>query len=275
MGNKNHLRDQRLPLLSAVLAVEGEVSNARVRELFRLERAQATRLLATFLNSQPKRQRLVRQMSKWVGTAPPTGVLVDTQTLESYQRLTGGDGQQRWLEDVRVGIAAVDAAVLRCMRSACANGCGAAIEYLSMEKAGLSDRRIIYPHTIIRVGRRLHARAWTPDAKGFRDFVLSRMVSAVELDAPTKVPVDEEWEKLLEVELAAHKDLDAGKRMVIERELFGGSSDRFLRVRAALLPYVLLDMRVAVDTVRQAPPEYQLMVLKPSALKPYLFSQTR
>lgn len=265
MGNRTNLRDQRLPQLEALLAVEGSISNSRLRELFGLERAQATRLVTAFLQSRPKKRALQRQDSRWLERT--TTEPVETETLEAYLRLSDAP----WFEDARIGVGSIDATVLQKLRTACCEGLGVEVNYLTLN-SGQAGTRVIYPHTVVRVGRRLHARAWSPERKEYRDFVLSRIqrIALTHANA-AKLPRDEEWHKYVEVEFAPHSGLPQGQKTIIEMEFSAGQFQRRMRMRVALLPYLLLELRAAVRPDQQQPPEYLLEVGNRTELKPYLF----
>jgi len=58
---------------------------------------------------------------------------------------------------------------------------------------------------------------------------------------------------------------------MIAAEYFGGNTQMSLTVRQCLAAYIIQDLRLATDTARQRPPEYQLHVKNVAAL-PQLFS---
>ena len=96
--------------------------------------------------------------------------------------------------DARVELTSVDRALFRVLRQACRLETGVDVTYGSLS-SGTVVRRRIYPHTLVRVGRRLHARAWCPMEKAHRDFVLSRMTDAALSSAsrPKEARNDKAW----------------------------------------------------------------------------------
>lgn len=113
------------------------------------------------------------------------------------------------------------------------------IRYHSLS-SGLSNR-IIIPHIVVNNGQRWHVRAFDRQSNSFRDFVCTRIESAVPIDdavAETeKVDVDEQWQKHIQLELIAHPKLIHKKS--IEMDFAMESGKRVIETRAALAGYLL------------------------------------
>ena len=135
-------------------------------------------------------------------------------------------------------------------------------------------RRVIYPHAVVRGSQRWHTRAWCGERLEYRDFTLGRISSPSLIDAkPKELPPDQAWDTMVEVRVAAHSALPHEQEKVILDEYFKGTAGRRFSVRAALLNYLLNDIRAATEPKRQAPPEYLLEVTNLEDLRPHLFSE--
>jgi hypothetical protein len=272
MANKPTLLRSRIAALESLLIWEGEIANSRLRDLFDLKSVQASRLIAAFKTTHPKALKADSRTKRFVaaGTFRPT---VSSGSLADYLGwLTQAfaDGSPA-IEDARIDLTRIEPSHFAALRQACLNGSGLRIRYESMNHPKGIDREI-YPSTLVRVGRRWHARAWCCSREDYRDFNLGRIrsVAAITNRRP-RLPVDELWRKRATVFLQAHRELSPEQAAVIRRESFGGKRRRPVNTRACHVSYVIQDLQAAVEPGRQGPPYYQIEVANVSALKPYLF----
>lgn len=140
--------------------------------------------------------------------------------------------------------------------------------------------RIIEPHTLVDTGLRWHVRAYNEQSFDFRDFVLSRIVTAecTEDAAESGVQYDDDWVETVSLKLGPHRGLDAARRESLLLD-YGASGDIIeINVRRALLGYVL--QRLNVDTTpghSMNPNACQLMLLNRDEIEPFaawVFYQT-
>lgn len=268
MANRPQLRDHRLIVMAGVMAWEGELSNARVRHLFDVQPVQASRLLAEFraVHAEAIDDDRSAKVLRW---RQPAKVATD-MSLDEYARLAGGS--ETCLVDARVNLTAVSPAVFAAVRRACLEGGGVTICYASMTTPAPTDR-LIFPHSLVHVGRRWHVRAWCDKRQGFRDFTLGR-ITAAELMPGCKGPTsaeDRAWRQQVDLRLVAHRRLSLEQQAVVRKECFGGTMGRRLKVRGCLVSYVIQDVRAALTPERELPPEFQLEVGNPDDLAPWLF----
>jgi len=126
----------------------------------------------------------------------------------------------------------------------------------------------------VRGSQRWHARAWCEQREEYRDFALGRINSISPVDTLSKrLPIDQVWATMIDVRVTAHTALPTDKEKVIRDEYFQGKVGRRFTVRAALLNYLLNDIRAATNPQQQAPPEYLLEVANLDEVRPYLFSK--
>ncbi len=146
------------------------------------------------------------------------------------------------------------------------------IGYRSLSDRESHGRRVIEPHTLVNTGLRWHVRAYNEASCDFRDFVLSRVMEAECLDMPAESgeQYDDDWVETVSLRLAPHGGLDAMKRESLLLD-YGASGEVIeLKVRRALLGYVL--QRLGVDTTPDHglnPNAYQLMLLNRDEIEPF------
>lgn len=271
MSNMPNLKDHRLRVMEAVLAWEGEVGNARVRQLFGIQTVQASRLLAEFRALMGDRI-FEDGRAKVLKSLNPGAVAADISLDEYIHQIQAAGDSDAYVVDGRIDLTGVQPANFSVLRKAAANGTGVQITYASMSNPSYAERTI-FPHAIVRVGRRWHARAWCAARNDFRDFTLGRIKSAVLIPDKAKriVADDTEWNKLVDVRVVPHQALTLEQQQVVRDECFAGMMGMRSKVRACLVQYVIQDLRASIDPARQLPPEFQLEVANVMALKPYLF----
>ena len=146
------------------------------------------------------------------------------------------------------------------------------VNYRSLSDPAKLSERILEPHSLVNTGIRWHVRAYSEDGCDFRDFVLSRVTAAKCLETPAEssVQYDDDWVESVSLELAPHRDLDARQRESLLLD-YGASGEVIeVKVRRALLGYVL--QRLNVDTTpdhSMNPNAYQLMLLNRDEIEPF------
>ncbi len=144
--------------------------------------------------------------------------------------------------------------------------------YHSLSDDDDQQQRIIEPHSLVNNGLRWHVRAYNEQSFDFRDFVLSRFVSAsvLEDEAESSKLYDDDWMETVTLKLAPHSGMSERKQRNLMIDY--GVSDAFIdvEVRRALLGYVL--QRLAVDTTADHslnPNAYQLILVNRDEIEPY------
>lgn len=144
--------------------------------------------------------------------------------------------------------------------------------YCSMENPEPHERTI-EPHTLVKAGRRWHVRGYCLDRQDFRDFVVGRMSKVRLLSEPSvaNIETDVAWSTVTQLRIVAHPALTTAQQRVIRNEYFNGAAARVESCRAALLSYLVQEIRAATDPDRQQPPEYQLAVENTKECRQWLF----
>jgi predicted DNA-binding transcriptional regulator YafY len=138
------------------------------------------------------------------------------------------------------------------------------VSYRSLSDRESQEQRILEPHALVNTGIRWHVRAYSVETYDFRDFVLSRFVTATGLNeaAESNVQYDDDWVEMVALKLSPHPKLDAKKQASLLLDY--GASDQSIEVtvRRALIGYVL--QRLNVDTTKDHslnPNAYQLILV--------------
>ena len=271
MANMPNLKDHRLRVMESILTWEGELGNARVRQLFGIQTVQASRLLAEFRVMMEGRI-FEDGRAKVLRLLDPADVRADLSLDDYIHQILAGGHSDPCIVDGRIDLTGVKPAIFSVLRTAATEGSGVLISYASMSNPIYAERTI-FPHALVRVGRRWHSRAWCASRNDFRDFALGRIRSAVAVpdQAPYAAADDATWNKLVDVRIVPHQALTLEQQQVVRNECFAGMMAIRSKVRCCLVQYVIQDLHAATDPVRQSPPEFQLEVTNVAALKPYLF----
>jgi hypothetical protein len=283
MNNQDqHLRDQQIELL---LRWEGRVSNSRLRELFGLSTVRASEWIREYRERHPGWLLADSKTKSFFPSnefhqqlkEPARGFL--TRDLARYQLLAGVSyacpvGQEAgvvWVANP--DLSTPNPIVYSILLSAARDKAVVSISYRSMNNPQ-PHQRTISPHSLVRVGRRWHVRAYCDEVEDFRDFTFGRIVSAKVLPDRKAERVeadDSEWMRTVKVRVVAHPALSADQAGAIRFEYFNGTSALVETCRAALANYFIQDIRAATDVTKQVPPDFQLAVDNVDEIRPWLF----
>lgn len=248
------MADQKtMELLETVLTWEGEIDNARIREMLDVKPVWASRLLGELI------QRMGARAKRASAHAPLTFAGQQFNgSPDDYLRIVG---VSEFIEDARLDISSVQPDLFSKVIQATHRSSGLRISYRSMTHP-LGSERIVFPHAIVRVSRRWHMRAWCDSRKEFRDFTLGRISEIENVDAlsPKERVDDRDWVEKENITIIAHPTLTSEQQEMIRAEYFPKAAARRLVLRRCLVDYVLRDLHIATDTEKQLPPEYQLAV---------------
>lgn len=261
-GNGQDDASQRIRDMDVLVRWEGELSNARIREVFGVQSVQSSRLLAAYMAergaalSRATPRAPVKPSARFDDEVPPTSADDYLRLLSSAApSLTGSD----LVLDARPSLLSENPRLFADLLSASMSGTGLLITYGSMQNpAGIE--RAVFPHSLVRAPRRWHMRAWCDLRKEFRDFTLGRVLSytTMNLQTPMRRRQDLDWNKFLNLKVVAHPDFGEEHQHLLRREYFAGKVSMNLRVRKALASYVVHDLRLATDLKRDRPPQFQL-----------------
>ncbi|MDX2308769.1 MAG: WYL domain-containing protein [Hyphomicrobium sp.] len=98
-------------------------------------------------------------------------------------------------------------------------------------------RRWIAPARLISDGERWHARAWCFKRLEWRDFVLARILAIHDEEPASDLPVDTDWEEMVELQLSPASHLSPSQRVSVEREFAMTDGCLVVQMRRAMLIY--------------------------------------
>ncbi|MGL5678032.1 MAG: WYL domain-containing protein [Plesiomonas shigelloides] len=148
------------------------------------------------------------------------------------------------------------------------------ITYVSLS-SGETTREIV-PHTLVDNGLRWHVRAFdrkhgpSGAPNGFRDFVLTRIKTAVVLEESTLSEAeleaqDRQWSRFVELELVPHPRIEHSEAIELDYGMKGGVLK--IEIRAATAGYLLRQWHVDCSTEHSLMGfEYQLWLRNSQAL---------
>ncbi|NOT66136.1 MAG: WYL domain-containing protein [Methylotenera sp.] len=273
------LDTQRLHLMELLLRWEGQIGNARLRQMLRLSSIRASQWLREFREYQPNWTQW-NSISRSFNATPEfyrDKHEDDSGSLAKYLSLVGlpattDSESQHVVVAAFPDITTPNPYIFAVLSSASRMGRAVEVTYRSMRDPA-PHKRIISPHSIIRAGRRWHVRAYCELNKQFRDYTLGRISHAVLLDQPagSLIGDDKDWATEVPVRLIAHPGLSQEQQAVICFEYFKDTSSRTTTCRVPLVNYYIQDVRAAVDIETQRPPEYQLAIGNVKEIKKWLF----
>jgi hypothetical protein len=170
------------------------------------------------------------------------------------------------------GFSQVNPHVFSRIRLAIEQGTRLKLEYRSM-RSPEPHPRTVEPHSLVQAGRRWHMRGYCLETGDFRDFVLGRIAKLFTLDQKSEntVAQDAKWTTVVKVRIQAHPKLTPGQQDLVRSEYFDGTAARVHSCRGALLPYLVQELRLALDVSKELPPEYQLAVENVEEVRKWLF----
>lgn len=259
-----------LDTLETVLTWEGEIDNARIRELLGVKTVWASRLMG----------QLVTLMGQRAGRSTAHAPLEFRESKpkrrspdEYLQLISAGTGWPNTvIHDARRDLSHVSPRVFGILLQAIRRQRGVRIVYRSMSSPE-GRERVVFPHAFVRAPRRWHVRAWCEQRQDYCDFNLGRIATAEAVDTDSLHPgsKDSAWTRMLEFRIVPHPDLTIEQQRMVAQEYFPGAMALRLRVREALAGYAIQDLRLARDPRIEKPPAYQLLVFDAHKL-PALFS---
>lgn len=245
--------------ITFMLAFEGVVTNRDLREYFAVSQVQSSRIIRRY---QDEHRGFMERGSGRGEYVPGPRFQCDPAHYEigGYFQLRWNDSPASWVYKPTIDLTKTNPEIAQVLIRATRQGCAADVVYRSMNHPCGKERRL-FPHAFAYAGRRWHMRALDEELGEFRDFNIARVVKA-QLAPQSNAPdiVDSEWAQWVEVTIKAHPDLNGDQVTMIRDEYFRGRAGRVIRVREAMLNYVLRELEVADDPSSQHPPEYQLAV---------------
>lgn len=274
---------QRLQYIELRAYYTGVVTRSDVAKAFAISDAAATKDLKFYSDIAPENLLYKHAVFGFVPSSEFKEVFANLSPaavlpmLEANLTVVGGPNQDESVFGVPVENMALpsripDKTVLAQISRAIHNKKKLQVSYRSLSERDSKEKRMIEPHSLVNTGFRWHVRAYNEDTFDFRDFVLSRFVSANCLDAnaESSAQYDDDWSEIISVQLTPHPKLDAEKQSSLLID-YGSDDDVItIKVRRALIGYLL--QQLSVDTTADHtlnPNKYQLIVLNRDEIEPF------
>ncbi|EKO3548532.1 WYL domain-containing protein [Vibrio alginolyticus] len=146
------------------------------------------------------------------------------------------------------------------------------ISYTSL-KDGIEVERIISPHTLVCTPLRWHVRAYCEHARGYRDFVLSRIrgIPMLEDKRVKGGEHDQLWNTPLAVDLKPDPRLTEAQANILAHDYGMEEGSLTIPTNAALVRYVLDAYNIDINVLDSNPKGQQIIVGNFEELKQYLY----
>lgn len=243
-------QDRRLRFIDFRLQWEGRLNRTDLKNFFGISIPQASADIAKYVESAPQNIQYDRSSRTYV-RGPLFRALFDSSGSEQYlAQLLAIDrgildpsqaliGSLPPTESVRLPNRTVERSILASLLHAIDASQTVRVCYQSIARDETRTRDIS-PHAMCTDGLRWHTRAYCHLRKGFRDFVLGRIL-AVDDPRPSNIDstLDTEWHNTLSVVLAPSPELSQAQREGVESDYGMKDGVTTLVCRQAMLYYTL------------------------------------
>lgn len=267
-----------LRAIEALLLWEGAASNERVRDVLNIHTSNASRWMAEYAALNPQGLTYSTVQKRYVADDTFRALLTDGR-IEDYLPLARGDeGANRPnLVSTHFDFSEVRPEAFSILNRAAREGLAVTAKHSSMRNPQ-PTRKTLFPHALVEAGRRWHVRAYVTEADCFQDLALTRLTGMRLQDAARPDEANPEkdlaWTTWVDMRILPHPDLTPEQKQMVRNEYFSGTMARRQSVRAALLPYVVHELRAAVNPMKQRPPNYQLCIDKAEKLSDWLMPRS-
>ena len=274
---------QRLQYIELRAYYTGVVTRSDVAKAFAISDAAATKDLKFYSDIAPENLIYKHAVFGFVPSPEFKEVFADLSPatvlpmLEANLTVIGGPEPDKSVFGIPVENMVLpnrlpDKAVLAQISRAIHNHKKLKVSYHSLSNKTSNEKRFIEPHSLVNTGFRWHVRAYNEETFDFRDFVLSRFVSAkcTDSDAESSAQYDDDWSEIISVQLTPHPELEKEKQNSLLID-YGGDEDIItIKVRRALIGYLLQQLSVDMTAEHTLNPnKYQLIVLNRDEIEPF------
>lgn len=270
--------ERRLEFIEFRLFWEGGVNRSDIIDLFDVSVPQASKDLTLYQERAPQNAVYDKSAKRYVASPEFSPIFLKPDPDGYLSRLRSlGEGLtspgESWIANPpQTDIALtprreVDAGVLQAILGAVRGVRSIEIYYQSMnrERADPMWRRIT-PHAFGYDGFRWHARAYCHIDKKFKDFLLPRILRVRGVDAPgASADQDQQWNDTFDVEIGPHPDLTPSQQAVVAKDYGMKNGRAILKVRYAMLFYVLKRLGLLGDATKQSSRTQHIVALNREA----------
>lgn len=270
--------ERRLEFIEFRLFWEGGVNRSDIIEMFDVSVPQASKDLTLYQERAPQNAIYDKSAKRYVASPRFAPIFLKPDPDNYLSRLRAiaeglTEPGQSWIANPpQIDIALtprreIDPVVLRAVIDAIRENRSIEICYQSMnpKRANAMWRRMT-PHAFGYDGFRWHARAFCHLDKKFKDFLLPRILETGALYEPGDSNVsDHLWQDTFAVEIGPHPALTASQQAVVAKDYGMTNGGATLKVRYAMLFYVLKRLGLLGDASKASPKTQHIVVLNREA----------
>ncbi|MBB1469655.1 MULTISPECIES: WYL domain-containing protein [Pseudoalteromonas] len=273
----NYNIQQRFHFIELIIQWEGRLTTNHLQQHFGISRSNASQLIQDYLALNPHSLIYNNSLKGYQASdnfIPKFKQLDLTNYLKTTQ--ASMQDQSKYLTWLNSPLAPIQPDKVRGVLQALKQKLRVDVGYASIASPEF-ESRIISPHNLVFDGTRWHVRAYCEKNQDFRDFVLTRFSGEYEFEGAAQFDQkhDTLWQTHLNVIIEPDPRLAQNKARIIaldhQMQLQpNGRYQRTLKIRAALLLYLLKQLGVVSYHVN---PEAQQIILSPECLaqlQPYL-----
>lgn len=266
--------EQRLEFIEFRLFWEGGINRGDIIEMFGVSVPQASRDLTMYQEVAPGNVDYDKSAKRYIPSQMfrPRFLRPDPGVYLSRLRVLG-EGLSRpeelWVAHVpEIDIAVtphriIDTAILRSVLTAIRERRSLDVCYQSMNTMRPDPVwRRITPHAFGYDGFRWHTRAFCHLENRFKDFLLPRILEAGSFSNPVALgDKDTLWQEHVGIEISPHPQLTDSQKKVVAKDYGMADGSMILRVRHAMLFYVLKRLGLLGDPEKEDPRRQHIVVL--------------
>ena len=270
--------ERRLEFIEFRLFWEGGVNRSDIIDLFDVSVPQASKDLTLYQERAPQNAVYDKSAKRYVASPQFSPIFLKPDPDSYLSRLRSlAEGltspSESWIANPpQTDIALtprreVDAVVLQAILGAVRGVRSIEIYYQSMNRERPDPMwRRITPHAFGYDGFRWHARAYCHIDKKFKDFLLPRILRVRGVDGPrASADQDQQWNDTFDVEIGPHPDLTPSQQAVVAKDYGMKNGRAILKVRYAMLFYVLKRLGLLGDATKQSPRTQHIVALNREA----------
>lgn len=275
----------RLDFIEFRLLWEGRVNRSDLMNFFRISMPQASLDLAKYKELAPENAVYDSTEKTYLAGSSFSPILVPNSADGYLNRLLAVESGYLPQTSTFLGrlppsgivhgpTRSVDPLILRTILQAIRTRRSVEIKYQSMSDANPGIRKIA-PHALAFDGFRWHARAFCYRRERYLDFVLARMLQiAIDNVFDTDPAADMEWHSSLEAIVVPAPHLSESQRKAIELD-YGMQDGRLaVRVREALMLYLLQHLGIYDEPAKDCDPTVQIALGNRAELEPFFKKHT-
>jgi hypothetical protein len=270
--------ERRLEFIEFRLFWEGGVNRSDIIQMFDVSVPQASKDLTLYQERAPQNAIYDKSAKRYVAGAHFSPIFLKPDPdgyLSRLRSLAEGltSPSESWIANPpETDIALtprreIEASVLGTVLGAVRSSRSIEIYYQSMnrERPDPTWRRMT-PHAFGYDGFRWHARAYCHIDKKFKDFLLPRILRVRALDSPgASADQDRQWNDTINVEIGPHPDLTPSQQAVVAKDYGMKDGRAVLKVRYAMLFYVLKRLGLLGDATKLNPRTQHIVALNREA----------